>query len=111
MQIKKGQLIQFTDGEYSDYCTRFFGRALRDFETQQTVEDLKRAGMYEVMQEVWVYHNGKGHYVPPVKKLALSSIGVRERWFRFVVQEQVIEELDDVAEVHMGDTMGEFKPY
>ena len=112
MEIKKGQLVVFTTGEYSDYQHVFYARALRDFDTRQTVEGLKRIGAYETMQEVTVWENtGKSGYpkMKPVKRLQASTFGVEARWFRFLQDTGAIEEVDDIAEVHMG-AYGQFTP-
>ncbi|MBJ9709841.1 hypothetical protein [Burkholderia gladioli] len=41
MKIIKGQIIAFTNGEYSDYCLRGHMRALEEFETGDKVAAFK----------------------------------------------------------------------
>ncbi|WP_186211266.1 hypothetical protein [Burkholderia gladioli] len=41
MKVTKGQIIAFTNGEYSDHCLRGHMRALEDFETSDKVAAYK----------------------------------------------------------------------
>ena len=42
MKIKAGQLVAFTNGEYSDYCLRDHMRALVDIDSTELVERFKQ---------------------------------------------------------------------
>lgn len=51
MQIKKGQIVAVSDGEYSDYQVRDYFRALRDFTTEEAAEQFMQSDQYKTVPD------------------------------------------------------------
>lgn len=47
MKINKGQIIAFTNGQYSDYCLRDHMRALEDFQTADKMNEFKASPEFQ----------------------------------------------------------------
>jgi hypothetical protein len=92
MEIKKGQLIAITSGEYSDYCLRDHMRALVDFDSTAKIQEFKDTGDYLAVPS-W----GKPGAAPEI-------YGADDRFIAWAVKQGLIEPLepDAVVEWHIG---------
>lgn len=91
MEIKKGQLIAITNGEYSDYTLRDHVRALKDFDSKNEAQRFMDEGDFLAVQE-WDKDGDPTEY------------GSDDRFIAWAIREGLIEPLgpDDVVELWIG---------
>lgn len=88
MQIKSGQIVAITKGEYSDYCLGDHMRALKDFDSDGEIERFKRDGNYLAVPE-WD------------KSGEPDAYGSDERFLAWLIREGFLEPLPDEVVVEL----------
>ena len=88
MEIKKGQIITFSDGEYSDYCVDGLCVALKDFNLDEVVKFWEVENTYS---EKCKYRNRV------IRRLKDGGV----HFISFVVSKGFAEDIDYI-EVHTG---------
>lgn len=86
MQIKKGQMITFAEGEYSDYCVNGLVVALDDFNLEDSAKK-------------WKKDNTKPDYCEYRRRLRDKVTGVD--FLPWLVSKGMVEDVD-YLEVHTG---------
>lgn len=91
VEIKKGQLIALTTGEYSNYTLCDHVRALKDFNSGNEITRFMETGDYLIVPE-WSTANKP------------NSIGAEDRFIAWAISEKLIEplEADEVIEWYIG---------
>lgn len=88
MHIKKGQLITFAEGEYSDYCVNGLCVALKDFNLDEVVRFWELGNTYT-----------KKHPYQSRDQKLLNEDGVE--FLAFLNASRLVEDVDYI-EVHTG---------
>lgn len=87
MNIKAGQIVVVTDGEYSDYCLRGAIRALRDFDVKEAESEFLRQ-----------LDTNEDH------------LRLGEMWLAWLIRRGFVEPADsEIVELYVG-SYGQLKP-
>lgn len=99
MEIKKGQFLVITTGEYSDFGIREYVRAMRDFDTKEVSDAFRSSGPYKEVLE-WAVDDEP------------STYGSDDRFMAWAIREGYFAPVDaaEVQEWHIG-SYGHFDPY